>query len=86
LALFYPEQIKDWKSACKKANVWNKHSNKELQKSFKKNIIKYLTFELSRKEKALAETAVLLVLKKYCVLRIYTLNNQLFFIRNHHRS
>ena len=62
----YPEQIQDWKSACEKANDWDRHSNKQLQKSIKKEQkkIKYLTSDLSRKEKALAETAALLVLRK----------------------
>jgi DNA repair protein RadC len=62
----YPEQIQDWKSACEKANDWNKHSNQQLKKSIRKEQtkIKYLTSELTRKEKALAETAALLVLKK----------------------
>jgi hypothetical protein len=62
----YPEQIQDWKSACEKANDWDRHSSKQLQKSIKKEQkqIKYLTSELSRKDKALAETAALLVLRK----------------------
>ena len=62
----YPEQVQDWKSACEKANDWDRHSNKQLQKSIQKEqkIIKSLTSELSRKEKALAETAALLVLRK----------------------
>ena len=62
----YPEQIQDWKSACEKANDWDRHSNKQLQESIKKEQkkIKHLTSDLSRKEKALAETAALLVLRK----------------------
>ncbi len=62
----YPEQIQDWKSACEKANDWEKHSSKQLQKSIKQEQkkIKYLTSELTRKEKALAEMAALLVLRK----------------------
>ncbi len=58
----YPEQIQDWKSACEKANDWEKHSSKQLQKSIKQEQkkIKYLTSELTRKEKALAEMADLL--------------------------
>ena len=62
----YPEQIQEWKSACEKANDWEKHSSKQLQKSIKQEQkkIKHLTSELTRKEKALAETAALLVLRK----------------------
>ncbi len=62
----YPEQIQDWKSVCEKANDWEKHSSKQLQKSIKQEQkkIKYLTSELTHKEKALAEMAALLVLRK----------------------
>jgi transposase-like protein len=35
----YPEQIQDWKSACEKANDWEKHSSKQLQKSIKQSEI-----------------------------------------------
>lgn len=62
----YPEQIKSWKDAfisneLSKANV-SKQDKAETQ-SDKKRIIA-LEKELRRKEKALAETAALLVLRK----------------------
>ncbi|HEY5714926.1 MAG TPA: transposase [Psychromonas sp.] len=63
---FYPEQIKAWKEEfvqgvqTKKIN--NKASIKEAQADKKE--IKALKKELRRKDKALAETAALLVLRK----------------------
>jgi transposase-like protein len=65
----YPEQIKEWKQACIAGNTTTKQVKRVKvtpeQKS-DKNRIKELERELRRKEKALAETAALLVLgKKY---------------------
>jgi transposase len=62
----YPEQVKGWKQACIAGNTT--HPTKRVkttpeQKSDKKRI-KALERELHRKEKALAETAALLVLRK----------------------
>ena len=63
----YPEQIKAWKQACIAGNTTTKQVKRVKttpeQKS-DKNRIKELERELSRKEKALAETAALLVLGK----------------------
>ena len=63
----YPEQIKAWKSACIAGNTATKQVKRVKttpeQKS-DKNRIKELERELRRKEKALAETAALLVLGK----------------------
>ncbi len=62
----YPEQLAQWRSACEAANDWDKHANQSLkteQKTSQKRI-KELERELQRKEKALAETAALLVLRK----------------------
>ncbi len=63
----YPEQIKAWKLACIAGNTATKQVKKVKttpeQKSDKKRI-KELERELRRKEKALAETAALLVLGK----------------------
>jgi transposase-like protein len=62
----YPEQIQRWREAC----VQGAHSIGGLQKQVKqearqdKKRIKQLERELRRKEKALAETAALLVLRK----------------------
>lgn len=63
----YPEQIKAWKQACIAGNTATKQAKRVKttpeQKS-DKNRIKELERELRRKEKALAETAALLVLGK----------------------
>ncbi len=62
----YPEQIRQWREACEQANDWDRNQNKRL-KEFRKadgRRIKDLERELVRKEKALAETAALLVLRK----------------------
>jgi len=63
----YPEQIREWKKAAETANdssrkSLSKKERKELNKE--KHKVKKLEKELRRKEKALAETAALLVLKK----------------------
>jgi len=62
----YPQQVKEWKDACIQANggVAEEASrlNLELKKSEQEK--KKLERELRRKEKALAETAALLVLRK----------------------
>ena len=60
----YPEQIKVWQNSCRSANLpltnrIDKQKNRELTKENKQ-----LKAELRRKEKALAEAAALLVLKK----------------------
>ena len=62
----YVEQIKAWRDACMNANggVAKEAArlNKELKESVRER--KKLEKELARKEKALAETAALLVLRK----------------------
>jgi len=62
----YPEQIKLWKSACVEANNVAKKQSKikssEIKSHQKK--IQRLEREILRKDKALAETAALLVLRK----------------------
>jgi hypothetical protein len=62
----YPEQIKQWRQACEQANDWDRSQNRRLQDVRKtdQQRIKQLERELSRKERALAETAALLVLRK----------------------
>jgi transposase len=59
----YPEQVQQWKQACIDAN---RDGSKPVLRADKKdkNRIKELEKELHRKEKALAETAALLVLRK----------------------
>ena len=62
----YPEQVKEWKDARINANDRAKESNgkvsKELREERKEK--EKLAKELARKEKALAEAAALLVLRK----------------------
>ena len=62
----YPEQLSRWRVACENANDWERANNRQLKKEKKKdrNRIRDLERELQRKEKALAETAALIVLQK----------------------
>lgn len=62
----YPEQIRTWREACEQANDWDRAQNKRLKESRRADVkrIKELEWDLRRKEKALAETAALLVLRK----------------------
>ena len=62
----YPEQVKAWREACEGANAREEACAKELNRNLKQEQqrIKELEQELRRKEKALAETAALLVLRK----------------------
>lgn len=62
----YPTQIQQWKKACAQANDWDRSQNKRLQEARKQDEkrIRTLEKELRKKEKALAETAALLVLSK----------------------
>ena len=62
----YPEQLARWRQACEQANDWQQSSDKQLKASTKKERkrISILEKELVRKEKALAEAAALLVLRK----------------------
>jgi len=62
----YPEQIKEWKKAAITANESSKDLSRKERKELnkEKHKVKKLQKELNRKEKALAETAALLVLKK----------------------
>jgi transposase-like protein len=60
----YPQQVRAWRKQCQQANEpgSDKVDKRELQKQSKQ--IKGLEKELQQKEKALAETAALLTLKK----------------------
>ena len=62
----YPEQLSRWRIACEHANDWDRANNRQLKNEKKKdrNRIRDLERELRRKEKALAETAALIVLQK----------------------
>jgi len=60
----YPEQIQAWSKTCMQANaaVTNKADKTRIKKQARQ--LKQLESELRRKDKALAETAALLVLQK----------------------
>ncbi len=62
----YPEQVEAWRSECMHGFMSNKEREADIKKQAKadKNEIKALKKELRIKEKALAETAALLVLRK----------------------
>ena len=62
----YPAQIGAWRSACEQANDWDRASSARLGRATKeeKKRVKDLERELARKDRALAETAALLVLRK----------------------
>ena len=62
----YAEQIQAWRTACEQANDWERASSQRLGQATKdeKRRIKALERDLARKEKALAEAAALLVLRK----------------------
>ncbi|WP_208991308.1 IS3 family transposase [Pseudovibrio sp. Tun.PSC04-5.I4] len=62
----YPAQIAAWRVACEQANDWDRASTARLGQATKeeKKKVKDLERELARKEKALAEAAALLILRK----------------------
>ena len=62
----YPEQLFTWRTACEHANDWSRASEKQLKDATKadRKKMRRLEKELARKEKALAEAAALLILRK----------------------
>lgn len=62
----YPHQLEQWRNACEEANDWDRQANIRLKSEQRvhRGRIKELEKDLQRKEKALAETAALLVLRK----------------------
>jgi len=62
----YPQQIQQWREACEQANDWDRRQSQRLKEARKadEQRMKELERELRRKDKALAETAALLVLRK----------------------
>ena len=62
----FVEQIKAWRDACMQANggIAQEAARLTHQLKQKEKEVRYLEKELTRKEKALAETAALLVLRK----------------------
>lgn len=62
----YPEQIHAWRQACEAANDWAQAAHVRTNKATReeRQRIRTLERELARKERALAEAAALLVLRK----------------------
>ena len=62
----FVEQVADWREACQQANAAPVERNRELREQGKsdRKEIKQLKKDLQRKEKALAEAAALIILRK----------------------
>lgn len=62
----YPEQIRVWREACERANDWDRAASRRIARETKdaRQRIQQLERELARKERALAEAAALMVLRK----------------------
>lgn len=62
----YSEQIQAWRAACEHATDWAEAQERTLRQATQadRQRVKTLERELARKEKALAETAALLTLRK----------------------
>ena len=62
----YAEQIRVWREACERANDWDEAAAHRIARETRddKKRIKDLERELARKEKALAEAAALMILRK----------------------
>jgi transposase-like protein len=62
----YPEQLVTWRAACEQANDWSRASERQLKDATRvdRKKMRQLEKELARKEKALAEAAALLILRK----------------------
>ena len=60
----YPEQLAAWRRACEQANVGQAAPRSKRDTQAEQRRIRELERELSRKDKALAEAAALLVLRK----------------------
>ena len=62
----YPEQLAAWRRACEQANDWADQRSAQQVKADReqRRRMRELEHDLSRKEKALAETAALLTLSK----------------------
>lgn len=62
----YPEQLAVWRDACERANDWERAATSRVARETRddKKRIQQLERELARKEKALAEAAALMILRK----------------------
>ena len=67
----YPEEVKTWRTQAEAAMAGGLVPAKALRDAvaIEKKRVKELEHELHRKEKALAETAALLILRKKCMVR-----------------
>ena len=61
-----PEQIRAWRAACEEANDWERACTARMNQTSReeRKRIQALERELARKEKALAEAAALMILRK----------------------
>ena len=61
-----PEQLRVWREACERANDWERAATSRITRETKddRKRIKELERDLARKEKALAEAAALMILRK----------------------
>jgi len=62
----YPAEVKTWRDACERANLGGRETARAVREATRvdKQQIQTLERELNRKDKALAETAALLILRK----------------------
>jgi hypothetical protein len=62
----YSEQLEVWRAACERANDWEEVTANRISRETKddRKRIQQLERELARKEKALAEAAALMILRK----------------------
>jgi transposase-like protein len=62
----YREQLSAWRTACERANDWDRSAAHQIARETKddRKRIHELERELARKEKALAEAAALMILRK----------------------
>lgn len=62
----YSEQLRVWREACERANDWERAATSRITRETRddKKRIKDLERDLARKEKALAEAAALIILRK----------------------
>jgi transposase-like protein len=62
----YREQLSAWRTACERANDWDRSAARQIARETKddRKRIHELERELARKEKALAEAAALMILRK----------------------
>ena len=62
----YPEQVAVWQEACERANDWERAASTRIARETRDQgkRIQELERDLARKEKALAEAAALMILRK----------------------